>query len=246
LVDPAKHQMEEAWDDAEDYDGRPRTWIRLAAVAGIVALAGVGLGLWLSLGGSSSSAHTGPEGVSIQKVPDLASPDTTVAGAPVDGIECGSGSDEYHIHAHLAIFVNGRQERIPAGAGIVSPRSSEQTPKGLFVDNSGNSCLYWLHAHADDGIIHVESPSKEDFSLGQFFDIWGQPLGNDQVGPARGTVVAFVNGKRFVGNPRDIPLLNQADIQLDVGNPAVPFKPFKFNVTGQCSQTQNCQVPQRS
>lgn len=205
----------------------------------------MGIGLGLSVGGGSSAANVGPEGVPLQQVPDLASPDTTVAGTPVDGLECTrtEPAHEYHIHVHVAIFVNGKQERIPAGAGLAAPRSAEQTPKGLFVDtgNSLSSCQYWLHTHADDGIVHVESPVRRDFTLGQFFDIWGQPLGPDQVGPAHGTVVAFENGQRIVGSPRDIPLLKQADIQLDVGDPVVAFKPLKFNVTGQCSI--NCPVP---
>jgi hypothetical protein len=47
--------------------------------------------------------------------------------------------------------------------------------------------------------------------------------------------VAFLNGKRFAGNPRDVPLTGQADIQLDVGSPVVPFKPLTFKVIGLCS-----------
>lgn len=31
-------------------------------------------------------------------------------------------------------------------------------------------------------------------------------------------------GKRFVGNPRDIPLLPQAVIQLEVGTPCTSFQ----------------------
>ena len=43
--------------------------------------------------------------------------------------------------------------------------------------------------------------------LGEFFDEWGQPLGPDQVGPAKGHVTALYNGKVYRGNPRDIPSL---------------------------------------
>jgi hypothetical protein len=229
-------------DDYED-DYRParsrRMWIAVAAA--IMAVVGLGLGLGLTLaGGSASGAVAGPEGVPIQPVPDLASADSTVTGAPVDGMTCRATMDQklaYHIHVHLDVFVNGQQERIPAGAGITSPRASEQFPGGVFLDSGTGDCLYWLHVHADDGIIHVESPVKKTFVLGQFFDVWGQPLGPDQVGPAHGPVVAYENGKRFTGNPRDIPLLPQAVVQLDVGNPVVPFKPMKFNVTGLCSSS---------
>jgi len=40
----------------------------------------------------------------------------------------------------------------------------------------------WLHTHAADGIIHTESPVERTYTLGDFFDIWGQPLGRHQVG----------------------------------------------------------------
>jgi hypothetical protein len=236
-------------DDGYDNDSPPRRrWLRPAAITGIVALAGLGLGLGLSFTGSSSKAQIGPEGVPLQQVPDLASADSTVSGSPVDGITCRKTMAQnvaYHIHVHVSIFVDGHQERLPAGAGIVPPRTDEQLPGGLFVDNGPAGCLYWLHVHANDGIIHVESPTKQTFTLGDFFDIWGQPLGADQVGPARGAVVAFQNGKRFAGNPRDIPLLPQSVVQLDVGTPIVAFEPMKFTVVGGlCSLT--CAPPPSS
>ncbi len=59
------------------------------------------------------------------------------------------------------------------------------------------------------------------FTLGDFFDIWGQPLSKTQVGPARGPVTAIYNGRVYLGNPRDIPLEKHAQIQLQVGKPLV-------------------------
>ena len=223
----------------EDYwEPRPwwRRWIVIIAVV-MVAAVGIGVGLAAS---SGSSPPSGPEGVPLQYVPDLASPNSTVSGTPVDGITCRPTMDQgvsYHIHVHLDIFVNGVQERIPAGAGIDQPRLEIQEPGGLFVSDDTGGCLYWLHVHANDGIIHVEAPHKQAFILGQFFDVWNQPLGPAQVGPARGTVVAYVNGQRFNGDPRNIPLLNLEVVQLDVGSPVVAFKPMHFTVTGLCSSS---------
>lgn len=235
--------------DDEDYEnyspGRSRR-VWAAVVAAIIVVVGLGLGLGLALTGGSSSASNGPEGVPLQQVPDLASPNSTVSGATVDGITCRrtmAANDAYHVHAHLNIFVNGLQERVPAGAGIVPPRASEQLPGGTFVDSGSSDCLYWLHVHANDGIIHIEAPSQQSFTLGQFFDIWGQPLGPSQVGPAKGTVVAFENGKRFAGNPRNIPLLSQAVIQLDVGTPVVPYKAMNFKVQGGLCATSCSAIP---
>lgn len=225
-------------DDYSWYERRSRRRRLAAIIAAVVVLVALGIGLGLGLSGSSAAAT--PEGVPIQNVPDLASPDSTVSGATVDGITCRKTMDQgvsYHIHVHVAIFVNGQQMRIPAGAGIVPPRVAEPAPGGVFVDNSTTSCLYWLHVHANDGIIHVEAPHQQAFTLSQFFAIWNQPLSTNQVGPAQGPVVAFVNGKRFAGNPGDIPLVNLEAVQLDVGNPVVPFKPIHFHVTGSCSSS---------
>jgi hypothetical protein len=80
----------------------------------------------------------------------------------------------------------------------------------------------WLHTHVPDGVIHLESPVRRGFTLGDFFDEWGLPLSTDQVGPAKGRVTAFYDGKVYQGNPRDIPLVDKAQIQLDVGTPLIP------------------------
>jgi len=211
-----------------------RWWWVLLLV--IIALVGLGLGLGLALSGGSDST-IGPEGVAIQQVPDLASADTTQSGAPVGPITCRGrmdDQDKYHIHAYVTIYVNGHQMRLPAGAGIAAPRQAQHLANGFFVDNSFSGCLYWLHVHANDGIVHVEAPYQGTFTLGQFFDIWNQPLSTEQVGPARGTVTAFINGKRWTGDPRGLPLLPHAAIQLDVGSPVVPFQPVQFKVSGLC------------
>ena len=107
-----------------------------------------------------------------------------------------------------------------------------QTAQGPFVQSG--SCFYWLHAHANDGIIHIESPSTTmQFTLGQFFKIWGIPLSSNRVGPATGRVTAFLTYKGhhdlvtgiYNGDPANLPLGNHYQIQLDVGTPIVaPYK----------------------
>jgi hypothetical protein len=47
------------------------------------------------------------------------------------------------------------------------------------------------------------------------------PLGPGQTGPATSRVVALYDGKVYQGNPRDIPLVGQAQIQLEVGTPLI-------------------------
>jgi hypothetical protein len=214
----------------------------LVVAAAAVVLAGLGVGLWVA-SGSSSSAQIGPEGVPLQPGPALASADTTAPGTPVDGITCRTAAEQkvsYHIHTLVEIFVDGNQVHLPAGAGIPTPRLVEQLPGGVWMDNSVDGCLYWLHVHTNDGVVHVEAPYRGNFTLGEFFDIWRQPLTRTRVGPARGAVVAFVNGRRFRGSLRDIPLLDHGVIQLDVGSPVVPFHPVRFTVNDLCGGNQSC------
>ena len=227
-------------DDDGDHRRRFPRWAIVLLVLVVLAGGGIGLGLGLS----SHSVPLGPEGIPLQNVPDLAPASTTQSGAPVDGITCRKSMDQgeaFHIHDMVFIFVNGQQRRIPAGAGIAPPALPEHLTSGLIMENRPDSCLYWLHVHANDGILHIESPVQKNFTLGEFFDIWGQPLSADQVGPAHGPVTAFENGKRFNGNPRDIPLLTHGTIQLDVGTPVVPYRSIPFTVKGVCGAgSLNC------
>jgi hypothetical protein len=166
-----------------------------------------------------SPGSNGFEGVPIPPVPPLAGLDAAATGSPVNGIRCQTQEQlVFHIHAHLTIFINGAQRQVPAGVGIPGSQP-EQTAQGQVA--GGGSCLYWLHTHAPDGIIHVESPIHRTYTLGDFFDLWGQPLGPSQVGPVKGPVVAIYNGKVYKGNPRNMPLNAHAQIQLEVGKPRI-------------------------
>jgi hypothetical protein len=180
-----------------------------------------------ALGGLQSPGTPGPvgsEGVPIPAGPVLASPVTT--GRPIDGIQCSGGEQvAFHIHAHLTVFVNGVAQDVPAAVGIANP-IAENTAQGPFIGSG--SCFYWLHTHAADGIIHIESPVTATYHLGQFFDLWGLPTGPNQLGTATGPITAFYNGQHWTGDPRDIPLTAHAQIQLDVGSPLVTPESIRF------------------
>jgi hypothetical protein len=176
----------------------------------------------------SSAAQIGFEGVSIEQGPDLAPASTTQTGT-VDGIHCGATEQlAYHIHAHLAVYVNGAARALPGGIGI--PRSVvQQSAQGPVA--AGGQCIYWLHTHAPDGVIHIESPTRRIYTLGNFFDEWHQPLSADHVGTASGKVTALVNGKPWTKDLRSIPLEPHAVIQLSVGSPVVAFKTVSWSET---------------
>lgn len=179
-------------------------------------------------GSSASPAATqiGFEGVPIEAGSPFAPASSTGTG-PVDGISCGASEQlTYHIHAHLAMYVNGKAQALPGGIGI--PGSSVQSgPQGPVA--AGGQCIYWLHTHAPDGVIHVESPTRRIYTLGNFFNEWRQPLNSQTAGAATGPVSAIVNGKPWRGDVRQIPLDSHAVIQLNVGTPAVPFQSMAWS-----------------
>jgi len=136
-------------------------------------------------------------------------------GPTLDGIPCERGERlEYHVHAHLALFVEGEQLEVPPNIGI----------KG--------GCIYWLHTHDASGIIHVEAPSQHQFTLDQFFRIWGKPLSSmallDRQTDASHQIRAFVNGEPFPGDPAEIPLEKHTVIVIQYGPPFSPPPPFDF------------------
>src|SRR5919199_2264831 len=82
----------------------------------------------------------------------------------IDGIECNATEHFlFHIHTHISIFVNGQHMYIPPQIGIIPEK-----------------CIYWLHTHDESGIIHIESPIKRDFTVGQLFDLWKKKLNNSE------------------------------------------------------------------
>ena len=70
---------------------------------------------------------------------------------------------QFHIHPNLQIVINGTREEIPANIGITL------------------SCMHPLHTHDATGKIHVESPQQRDFTLADFFAVWGKQFSKDQI-----------------------------------------------------------------
>jgi multiple sugar transport system ATP-binding protein len=105
-------------------------------------------------------------------------------GDTIDNIPCQKDVQTgYQAEAHLGILLNiqpdgtGDQKNIPDNVGRQAP-----------------GCTYWLTTSATDGVIHIQAPKQQDFTLQEFFDIWGQQLSKDTVAdctPLVGNVVVY-------------------------------------------------------
>ncbi len=110
-----------------------------------------------------------------------------------------------HIHEHLDIFVDGNRLDIPQNIGI----------------NNNERFIAPIHTHDGTGIIHVESPTSDTFTLGQFFDIWGVRftatcVGGYCAGEGK-TLSVWSNGKAVAGDPRALELQPHQEIAIVYG-----------------------------
>jgi hypothetical protein len=195
-------------------------WL-LAAVAVVALIAAAAIAIVLTRGGSSSTAATIPTQAGLPGLQTGPAPwnpglDTLPDRLDAVGVHALTNEGEVvHIHQHLDIFVNGKHEPVPQGIGIYD---------GQFLTE--------LHTHDAAGIMHVESPTAKNFSLGQFFGVWGVRLNGDCVGGYCRQVTpwkVYVNGQPYTGDPAALVLKPHQEIALVIGTPPkkIPSK-YKF------------------
>jgi len=204
---------------AEPVQNSPQGGVGRGGLIGGVAVIVLAIAAFIFFTNRGSSA--GPTAT-----PSPAATSVALATTPIDGIGCEtSEGSAYHIHQHLTLYDHGKNVPLPAYVGI---------PGGV----SGN-CLYWLHVHdmSPSNIVHIESPVKKFFTLGNFLDIWartvstttppsGRFLSNLKNAGRQGQVTLFVNGKRYTRPYRSLTLRSRLVITLEVGKPVVAPKPF--------------------
>lgn len=156
-----------------------------AAVVVVLAIV-----VYLFLSRSTSNAK------SVSSIDNTAStPVNLQVNPPIDNIRCDVGEQTtYHVHAHLSLYINGQAVSLPANIGIAAD----------------GSCFYWLHTHDTTGVIHMEAPGQQTFTLGTFFKLWARevpPLQSPpfQLDQSSGWQV-YVDGKPYTGDFRNIEL----------------------------------------
>jgi hypothetical protein len=137
---------------------------------------------------------------------------------------------QYHVHAHLDVFVNGDPVRVPAGIGINihDPAvHSERLADGAFAYGGidppcKQPCISPLHTHVDDGILHTESKTATPNRLGQFFTEWAVRLDDSCVGgycKSTAPIAIYIDGDQFSGDPGDIELSDLKEVAIVIGTP---------------------------
>jgi hypothetical protein len=132
---------------------------------------------------------------------------TPLSGQPVANIRCDNSEQlAVHYHAHIDLIYKGQPATIPAQTGITG------------------SCFYWMHTHQTTGIVHIEAPkdsASRQFTLGDFFAVWKQPLDHQQVATFKlksgDQVKVWVDGKPYTGDPSRVVLKSHTQVVVEIG-----------------------------
>jgi hypothetical protein len=124
---------------------------------------------------------------------------------------------QYHVHAHLDVFIDGNPIIVPAGIGIdiTNPKvhtfddGNGQKSYGGITVPCDQPCISPLHTHDPDGVLHTESATRKENTFGQFLTEWGVTL--------QPNAVVYVDGQRFNADPKTITLSNFKEIAVVIG-----------------------------
>ncbi len=115
---------------------------------------------------------------------------------------------QFHIHPHLEIVIDGEKQSIPKDIGIAE------------------TCMNSLHTHDDLGTIHVESPVKKDFTLGDFFAVWQKDFSREKILDRsvgqNSEITVTVNGV-LVDTYEDTVLRDKDEIVIKLQNKLLPM-----------------------
>lgn len=68
-----------------------------------------------------------------------------------------------HIHPNVQIEIDGQPQPIPANIGI------------------NPTCMKAIHTHDETGKVHLEYSEPHDFTLADFFAVWGKTFNKNQI-----------------------------------------------------------------
>jgi hypothetical protein len=138
----------------------------------------------------------------------------------VNGMRCTRRTATRVYAVHLELYAERLVFGVPAGIGVAPPLRRS----GAFV--LGGACTYPVWTVEPTGVVLVSA--RRRLTLGEFFDLWGQPLTRFRLAGFGGRVAAFIGGRRRPGDPRAIALAPHAEIVLEVGGFVLPHRRYLF------------------
>jgi hypothetical protein len=156
----------------------------------------------IALAGCGSAGHVEvPRSTPIGRGPEHQPP---AAKRPRTDLPC-THAERPRFGVHVEVFRTRQTVIVPAGIGVAPPR------RGRPPYVRSGRCYYPLRTREPTGVLEVAHGSR--LSVGDLFDLWGQPL--------RGLRWVWVDGRRWHGDPRAVPLRHHAQIVLS-DDPDVP------------------------
>ncbi len=139
-------------------------------------------------------------------------------------MRCGRVPRTPAFQAHLEIYAAGHVVLVPAGIGVAPPFGR----RGAFV--VPQRCVYALHTFEQTG--RVFSDDNRARTLGELFDLWSEPISAQRLlrfhTRPRQSVAAYVNGRRWRGTLRSVPVFPHAEITLEIGPYVPPHGHYSF------------------
>lgn len=130
-----------------------------------------------------------------------------VRGREVSGMRCSRGGRYFAVHIEL--FANRRVIVMPPRIGVAR-----------------SGCRYPVSTSVPTGVVDVAYGRR--YTLGDLFTVWGRRLTSSRLVSFRGHVSVFVGGRRFMGDPRRVPLTRHAQIVIELGRYLAPHVTYVF------------------
>jgi hypothetical protein len=167
-------------------------------------------------------------------------PTSTIQVLPPSGngsfpFQClGTESVVYHVHPWLRIVINGQNVTIPGAIGLKNPLPEGNSTWGEVYGGSSSTCFEPVHTHDASGVLHIESPTNTNYTLGEFFQIWAATY-----------QYALVNNtqKPIVFTPTEILGFNNTSTEKVVllvdGKPSTDYSSLVLDTLAYCGTSDN-------
>ena len=177
---------------------------QLAWIAGITVVVAAGVFVFTNRNDQGTSGVTLPGELTTEAPWDAnaakSAARATALGLPAEGTTM-------HEHADVEIFVHASKEPVPTDIGIDASKGTIQS----------------IHTHDDTGLVHLESSQSREFTLGEFFGVWGVRFTPSCLGAycneGNNRLQVFVDGEEVNGSLQDVQLDDQTVIVVTYGTP---------------------------